>query len=501
MKTISKDVIFSRLSTLNSHWSNGKIDNYFSGMKERRYIDLFFPLIEKKKVNRATILMGPRRVGKTVMIWHCVSRLISKGIDPRDIFYVSLDLPVLHTFSLEEVLDIFLELNPTKSLEGKYIFFDEIQYLKDWDVHLKTLVDQHKATTFIASGSAAGALSRQSHESGAGRFSDFLLPPLTFFEYLDLLGIYHELVVTAEYTDLQYAKKGFINNADKKFNFHTNNLEKLNQEFINYINYGGFPEALFHEDVRNNPDRYLRADIIEKVLLRDLPSLYGIQDTQELNRLFTTLVFQTGNEVTYDGISQASGVAKNTIKRYLEYLEAAFLIKTVRRVDETGQNFKRNNFFKVYVTNPSFYGALFGAINPDDSELLGHLVETAIFSQWFHTPDVMRNIYYARWQDGEVDMIYQGFKNQVAWAIEVKWSDLYYNDQNKLKKFYKFCSQNKLNSAVVTSKTITAEVVLPEGTLIEFKPAACYCLTVSTNLLNSKKVTLSADTENENLEK
>ncbi|MBS0351440.1 MAG: AAA family ATPase [Proteobacteria bacterium] len=66
-----------------------------------------------------------------------------------------------------------------------YVFFDEIQYLKNWEVHLKNLVDVHRQVKFVASGSAA-ALRRKSQESGAGRFTDFILPPLTFAEYLRL---------------------------------------------------------------------------------------------------------------------------------------------------------------------------------------------------------------------------------------------------------------------------------------------------------------------------
>lgn len=59
------------------------------------------------------------------------------------------------------------------------MFFDEIQYLKSWEVHLKALVDRYPNLKFVASGSAAAALRLKSNESGAGRFTEFLLPPLT----------------------------------------------------------------------------------------------------------------------------------------------------------------------------------------------------------------------------------------------------------------------------------------------------------------------------------
>ena len=66
------------------------------------------------------------------------------------------------------------------------LFLDEIQYLADWERHLKAFVDAHPDVRCVASGSAAAALRLKSVESGAGRFTDFLLPPLTFYEYLDL---------------------------------------------------------------------------------------------------------------------------------------------------------------------------------------------------------------------------------------------------------------------------------------------------------------------------
>ncbi|NIQ03655.1 MAG: AAA family ATPase, partial [Nitrospinaceae bacterium] len=265
--------------------------------------------------------------------------------------------------SLEELLGIYKDIFQLESLSGRVILFDEIQYLKNWDVQLKVLVDTFKDTKFIASGSAASALRRKSIESGAGRFTDFLLPPLTFYEYLEI----HPLI---ERDSLISHSRGALD------------IEGLNREFVKYINYGGFPEAIFDPDIQNNPQRFIRSDIIDKVLLRDLPALYGISDPQELYRLFSALVYQTGSEISYEGLSQSSGIAKNTIKKYINYLEAAFLIQTVRRVDDTGKTFQKQNFLKVYLTNPSLYSAIYEPVDGSDSKTLGSLVETAIFSQW-----------------------------------------------------------------------------------------------------------------------
>ena len=67
---------------------------------------------------------------------------------------------------------------------------------------------------------------------------------------------------------------------------------------MDYINFGGYPAAVGQPGVQANFEQFVGRDIVDKVLLRDLPSLYGIQDIQELNRLFQVLAYNTGQEVS-----------------------------------------------------------------------------------------------------------------------------------------------------------------------------------------------------------
>ena len=69
---------------------------------------------------------------------------------------------------------------------------------------------------------------------------------------------------------------------------------------------------------RQNPRRFIKSDIIDKVLLRDLPILYGISDIQELNSLFNTLAYNTGQELSLEDLSKTANVAKNTLVKNLE---------------------------------------------------------------------------------------------------------------------------------------------------------------------------------------
>jgi len=422
--------------------------------------------VAQSDVRRAVVLMGPRRVGKTVLLHHTIARLIESGVDPKTICYISVDHPLFNGLGLEDFLQLYHEASEVdREYPSIYMFYDEIQYLREWEVHLKSLVDTKKNVKVTVSGSAAAALRLKSAESGAGRFTDFMLPPLTFHEYIKLLDL--EYLVESNRTRGEFCTAGDIG--------------ELNNHFLRYLNYGGYPEVIFSSSIQEDPGRFIKSDIIDKVLLRDLPSLYGIHNIQELNSLFTTLAFNTAGEVSLEELSKGSGVAKNTLKRYMEYLEAAFLVRLVHRVDRSAKRFARANFFKVYLTNPSMRAALFSPVF-DEDETIGSLVETAIFSQWFHSNTLL---YYARWNKGEVDIVNLGPDQKPDWAIEAKWSDRIVNRPGQLRGLASFCKRHDLNDVLVTTKTIRAEGIV-DGVPIDFIPASEYCYTLGRNLIKQR---------------
>jgi predicted AAA+ superfamily ATPase len=408
------------------------------------------------------------------MVMHAVRALLNLGIDANRILYISLETPIYTGLSLDRILKIFQDNFKHTRNSSLYVFFDEVQYLRDWEIHLKSLVDSYADYKFTATGSAAAALRLKSVESGAGRFSDYILPPLTFAEYLHFIGREDELI---------YKENDESWHHSEGLNYNTTSIQELNAEFVRYMNFGGYPEAVFSESIRDNPYQFIKSDIIDKVLLRDLPSLYGINDIQELNKLFNTLAYNTGNEVSLEALTKQSGVAKNTIKRYLEYLEAAFLIRRVERIDQTAKRFKRAISFKVYLVNPSMRTALFGQINPD-SDAMGALTETAIFSQWQHSQQTQ--LYYARWKTGEIDIVsLDSISQQPSWAIEVKWSDRPYKARQELDNCVEFANQNpNINQPIlITSKTISDAIVHHKGVRFEFFPSSLYAYTLGVNLL------------------
>ena len=477
LKPISKDLIIERMRFENPWWVSASIDRDYSQLPRRPYFNLFFPLVNETDVRRAVVLMGPRRVGKTVMMHHAIEKLIQLSQPKQKICYIGIDNPIYLNISLEQLFLLATKAAGIEETKGWFVFFDEIQYLKDWEVHLKVLVDSYPHTKFILSGSAAAALRLKSSESGAGRFTEFMLPPLTFHEYIHMKG----------YADLIRPSAVTWNGHVSRF-YTTINIKAINRHFIDYINFGGYPEVIFSEKIQANPGRYIKSDIVDKVLLRDLPSLYGIQDVQELNAFFTTLAYYSGSEVSLDSLSKGSGVQKNLLKKYLEYLEAAFLIKVVHRIDDNAKKFQRATFYKIFLTNPSLRSALFSPLDASD-EALGNMVETAIFAQWLHrewfTP------WYARWTagrfQGEVDMVgLDPKKFKPLWALEIKWTNRFYERPDELKSLDHFCEKNNLKSALIT--TIDKEGNLRYKDMdYTFVPAAMYAYVIGLNTLEKKK--------------
>ncbi len=470
LRPIPEVLILNRMKFENCWWETGFIDTENESLKRRLYFPSFFRLVEEVDIKRAVVLMGPRRVGKTVMMHHAIQELLKvKKVRNNTICFINVENPLYLNISLDELFLMAMKAVGNTEPKGCYVFFDEIQYLKDWEVHLKILVDSYPNTKFIVSGSAAAALKIASNESGAGRFTDFMLPPLTFHEYIYLKN-YENLVYQA---NIYWQKR--------KMPFYlTNNIAALNRHFIDYINHGGYPEVIFSPKMQANPGRYIKSDIIDKVLLRDLPSLYGIQNQQELNRFFTMLVYYTANELSLDALATSSGVNKATLKKYLEYLEAAFLIKQINKIDDTGKRFQRQSSYKIYLTNPSLRSALFSPLTPTD-EGMGFMVETAIFSQWLHRGD--RVPCYARWDKGEIDMVGLDLKTtKPAWAAEIKWSNSAYNHYSELKTLTSFCNNHKLTDTIITTIDIMDQKQIA-GVSVNFIPCALYAYNVGVNTI------------------
>jgi hypothetical protein len=129
--------------------------------------------------------------------------------------------------------------------------------------------------------------------------------------------------------------------------------------------------------------------------------------------------------------------------------------------------------------------ALFGQIDAN-SDAMGAMTETAIFSQWQHSKTT--ELYYARWKSGEIDIVHLDKINQLpSWIVEVKWSDRPYQSFSELNNCVDFAMKNHQISQPIriTSKTVADSNVVYKGISFSFQPSSLYAYTLGANLLRN----------------
>ena len=91
---IPTEKIIERLQYENPWWTSKEIPTTYALMPRRFYFDQFYPYVADRDIRRAVVLMGPRRVGKTVMMYHTIARLISEGVPAQKIGFIGVDNPI-----------------------------------------------------------------------------------------------------------------------------------------------------------------------------------------------------------------------------------------------------------------------------------------------------------------------------------------------------------------------------------------------------------------------
>ncbi len=225
--------------------------------------------LEDSSLRRAILLSGPRRVGKTTILTQIASNLISKKNDPKSIFYISLDHPLIKLLNLRQILDIYHEaVHPLG--QGSFLLFDEIQYSKEWETEIKLLVDHQPNYRILATGSASVVHKEKLAESGVGRWITVPIPTLSFFEFVHIRGErLPEIPANLRLSDLFNKQKGELAEIATR-------LRELMPAFQQYLLVGGFPETATQKNI-SLCQRLLREDVVERVLKRDMTALFGVR--------------------------------------------------------------------------------------------------------------------------------------------------------------------------------------------------------------------------------
>lgn len=417
MAITTPERILKILRGYNPWWVSGTVNAEFCPEYKRfAYYEAMKRLMEPE-LRRTVVLTGTRRVGKTTIQFQMINSLLQQGVAPQRIVFVSLDHPMLKLAGMDEILSCYHE-NICADQEV-YYFFDEIQYAADWAQWLKTLYDTQPATRMVATGSASPALIRGSTESGAGRWTIIQVPTLSFYEYCALIGLpdlqLEATLKPSQLLGMNQLQRGQI----------MSKLVTVQNHFTRYLQVGGFPElALAKNDFL--AEQVMREDVVDKVLKRDLPSLYNIRNATELERIFLYLCSVSSEIVAIDAVAkELNGVSRPTVQNYIDYLESANLIYQSYPVDLGGK--------KVLKASPKIYiadAAIRNAVLMDNDilsnpEEMGKMVETTVYKHvaaFYYQKATRVGYYRGGGKNKEIDVVVE-YPNIRDILIEVKYRE------------------------------------------------------------------------------
>lgn len=417
MAITPKENILKVLRSFNPWWISGRGNPVLLKPYKRFAYYEALKRLEETAIKRTVVLTGTRRVGKTTIQYQLIDHLLQSGISPEKIVFISLDHPMLKLAGLNDVLECYHENVYAK--QDVYYFFDEIQYATDWNAWLKTIYDTQPETKVVATGSASPALIKGSTESGAGRWSIIQVPTLSFYEYCALLNI------PAPKLDPSLKPSQLLKLSQQERGQIINKLCVLANHFNRYLQVGGFPElALADNDLLAM--QVMREDVVDKVLKRDLPSLYNIRNATELERIFLYLCNVSSEIVAIDAMTkELNGVSRQTVLNYIEYLESANLIYLSYPVDLSGKKILKAKP-KIYIADAAIRNAVLM-----DSEIMtnpvemGKLVETAVYKHvaaFYYQKATRIGYYRGGSKDKEIDIVVD-YPNISNILIEVKYRE------------------------------------------------------------------------------
>lgn len=417
MAITTKEGILKVLTAYNPWWKTGAVNLKLSKPYKRFAFYEAMKRLNQADIRRTVVLTGARRVGKTTIQYQMIEALLANGVSPQRIVFISMDHPMLKLSGFNDILECYHE--NIYADQDVYYFFDEVQYAPDWDKWLKTIYDMQPDTKVVATGSASPALIKGNQESGAGRWSVIQVPTMSFYEYCELLDIDRpKLPKDLKVTPLLHKTQQERSNIMIQ-------LSKVQNHFNRYLQIGGFPElALADNDLM--AQQIMREDVVDKVLKRDLPSLYNIRNATELERIFLYLCNVSSEIVSIEAISkELNGVSRPTVEKYIRYLESASLIYQSWPVDMAGK--------KVLKASPKIYiadAAIRNAVLMDDSLLtnpveMGKIVETAVYKHvaaFYYQKATSVGYYRGGRKDKEIDIVVD-YPNINNILIEVKYRE------------------------------------------------------------------------------
>jgi len=341
-------------------------------------------------VRRAITLIGPRRSGKTYLMFLLIKKLIEQT---RNVIYLNFESPELKTTELNDLstfLDVYFSLYPERIREKSYFFLDEIQNVEGWEGFVRGLLD--KGNLVYVSGSSSRLLSREIATQLRGRSISFEIFPLTFKEFL------------------RFKDKSF--NLTSLSTLQLSQIKKYTREFINF---GAYPEVVLTESKRLKEK--ILDEIVEVTIQRDVIERYKVRNEKSLRILFKALVNSREFSVhSFYNFLKSIGIriSKNTIYFYLQILEDSLVVCPLKKFSLSYKE-EEQSMPKIYMVDNGILRA-YGIDN--ESKLLENLVFTELLKRYG-----FKNLRYLKINQKEVDFVVMDRKKvkqliQVCYDIE-----------------------------------------------------------------------------------
>ncbi len=311
-------------------------------IKREMYMSRIRPFIN---TNLVKVMTGIRRCGKSVMLELIKEELLQSGVNKSQFISINFeDMSYAHLQTAKALNDDIIER--ANKIEGKvYLFFDEIQEVKDWEKCINSLRVSLDCDIYIT-GSNAKLLSGELATYLGGRYVEFVIYPFSFAEFVEL---YREI-----YPD-----------------------EPINMIFQKYVVFGGMPYLSNIRFEKTASIQYLH-DLFNSVQLKDIVKRNNIRDVDLLERISAYVMANVGNTFSATSISkffksEKRNVAPDTILNYIKYCCDAYLFYQVKREDLQGKQILASNE-KYYIADHGIREAVFGGNMKDINLILENIV-------------------------------------------------------------------------------------------------------------------------------
>ena len=371
MAIVSDNQVIKVLRQYNPWWLNPSAIKEESKPQKRLAYYEALKMIRHKTVRRFAVLSGARRVGKTTIMYQMIDSLIEEGVNPKNILYVSFDNPIVKLVNVETVLSICESLYPIKGT--KYVFFDEIQYTEHWELWMKVIYDSRKDIRLTATGSASPILEKGATDSGTGRWNILKIPTMSFYEYCCLLQIDKPILPD----DIKLTK--LVKMRDAELDDLIARFAPLEGHFNRYLMVGGFPELVLSDD-DIYAQRMLREDVVDKVIKRDVLTLFNIRSPLLMEKLFLYLCMNSTEIFSITtAAKELENISVSTIEGYIEALEMSNLIYLAKPID-VGSKGSLKGRPKIFIADAAIRNAvlMIEDVLSDEKEL-GAMVETCVY--------------------------------------------------------------------------------------------------------------------------